>query len=112
MAAIRGAVVVGNYQRRLLLLLIQLDGVYNSRARIATTTAREDDRITNHTSNSDLRLAIGLHVRAIIAVLGIKRVIPKAIPRAVLSLQENRPFPRTLSSQNDSISYKRKGLAE
>lgn len=52
-----------------------------------------------------------LHVRAIIAVLGIKRVIPEAISRAVLLQQENRLFPRTLSSQNDSISYKRRRMA-
>jgi len=49
---------------------------------------------------------------AIIVVLGMKNVIPKAIPRGVLLQQENRPFPRTLSSESDSnISYNRKGVA-
>lgn len=50
-------------------------------------------------------------VRAIIAVLEMKKVIPRAIPRGVLLQQENRPFPRTLSSGSDSTSYNRKGVA-
>jgi len=42
----------------------------------------------------------------------MKNVIPKAIPRGVLLQQENRPFPRTLSSRSDSnTSYNRKGVA-
>lgn len=55
--------------------------------------------------------AIKLHVRAIIAVLGMKKVIPRAIPRGVLLQHENRPFPRTLSSGSDSTLYNRKRVA-
>jgi len=55
--------------------------------------------------------AIRHHVRAIIAVLGMKKVIARAIPRGILLQQENRPFPRTLSSENDSTSYNSKGVA-
>jgi len=39
----------------------------------------------------------------------MKKVIARAIPRGILLQQENHPFPRTLSSENDSTSYNSKG---
>lgn len=61
------------------------------------TPARKSDRTSRSRNNHCSRYKKGY--------------TPKAIPRAVLLQRENRPFPRTLSSQNDSISYKRKRVA-